>query len=55
MQISPLQITNMNWHAGLTQDSHLSTFFLTEPAIASQVITRIYNKQNGYKNALSLK
>ena len=53
MQISPLQITNMNWHAGLTQDSHLSTFFLTEPAIASQVITRIYNKQNGYKNALS--
>ena len=53
MQISPLQITNMNWHAGLTQDSHLSTFFLTEPALASQVITRIYNKQNGYKNALS--
>lgn len=53
MQISPLQITNMNWHAGLTQDSHLSTFFLTEPAIASQMITRIYNRQNGYKNALS--
>jgi len=53
MQISPLQITNMNWHAGLTQDSHLSTFFLTQPALASQVITRIYNKQNGYKNALS--
>lgn len=53
MQISPLQITNMNWHAGLTQDTHLSTFFLTEPAIASQVITRIYNRQNGYKNALS--
>lgn len=53
MQISPLQITNMNWHAGLTQDTHLSTFFLAEPAIASQVITRIYNKQNGYKNALS--
>lgn len=53
MQISPLQITNMNWHAGLTQDSHLSTFFLAEPDIASQVITRIYNKQNGYKNALS--
>jgi len=53
MQISPLQITNMNWHAGLTQDTHLSTFFLTEPAIASQVITRIYNRQTGYKNALS--
>ncbi len=53
MQISPLQITNMNWHAGLTQDTHLSTFFLTEPAIASQVITRIYNRQSGYKNALS--
>lgn len=53
MQISPLQITNMNWHAGLTQDTHLSTFFLTEPDVASQVITRIYNRQNGYKNALS--
>lgn len=53
MQISPLQITQGNWHAGLTQASHLSTFFLTEPAVASQIITRIYNRQNGYKNALS--
>ncbi len=53
MQISPLQITNMNWHAGLTQDTHLSNFFMTEPAIASQLVTRIYNKSNGYKNALS--
>lgn len=53
MQISPLQITQMNWHSGLTQDTHLSTFFLAEPDIASQMITRIYNRQNGYKNALS--
>lgn len=53
MQISPLQITNMNWHSGLTQDTHLSNFFMTEPAIASQLVTRIYNKSNGYKNALS--
>jgi hypothetical protein len=53
MQLSSLQITNMNWHTGLTQDSHLSTFFLTEPVLASQVVTRIYNRQNGYKNALS--
>ncbi len=53
MQISPLQITTMNWHAGLTADTHLSAFFMTEPAVASTVITRIYNKQSGYKNALS--
>jgi len=54
MQISPLQISTMNWHAGLTQDTHLSTFFLTEPAIASQVVTRIYNRETGWKNALSM-
>lgn len=48
-----LQISQGNWHKGLTQASHLSSFFLTEPALASQVITRVYNKMNGYKNALS--
>lgn len=53
MQISNLQISTGNWHAGLTQASHLRTFFLTEPELASQVVTRIYNRQNGYKNALS--
>lgn len=54
MQISNLQISQGNWHAGLTQATHLRTFFLTEPEMASQVVTRIYNKQNGFKNALSL-
>ena len=53
MQISNLQIGSGNWHAGLTQATHLRTFFLTEPELASQVVTRIYNRQNGYQNALS--
>ena len=53
MQLNDLQISLGNWHTGLTQANHLSTFFLTEPAMASEVITRVYNKYNGYKNALS--
>ena len=53
MQLNDLQISTGNWHAGLTQANHLSMFFLTEPAIASEVVTRVYNKMNGYKNALS--
>jgi hypothetical protein len=53
MQLSDLQISTGNWHTGLTQATHLSNFFLTEPALASEVITRVYNKMNGYKNALS--
>lgn len=53
MDISQLQITTGNWHAGLVQDSHLSQFFLVEPELAASVATRIYNQQNGYKNALS--
>jgi len=54
MQISNLLIKEGSWHAGLTQATHLRTFFLTEPEMATQVVTRIYNKQNGFKNALSL-
>jgi hypothetical protein len=53
MNLTDLQISTMNWHNGLTQANHLSTFFLTEPALASQVVTRVYNRHNGYKNALS--
>ena len=53
MQISDLQISKTNWHAGLTSATHLRNFFLLEPEMASQVVTRVYNKQNGYKNALS--
>lgn len=53
MVLNDLQISQGNWHTGLTQANHLSTFFLTEPAMASEVITRVYNKYNGYKNALS--
>ena len=53
MQISDLQIDKTNWHAGLTEANHLRNFFLVEPEMASQVVTRVYNKQNGYKNALS--
>ncbi len=53
MQISDLQISKTNWHAGLTQASHLRNFFLIEPEMASMVVTRVYNQQNGYKNALS--
>jgi len=51
--LNDLQISTGNWHAGLTQASHLSTFFQTEPAMASSVVTRVYNKINGYKNPLS--
>lgn len=53
MQISDLQISKANWHAGLTEATHLRNFFLLEPEMASQVVTRAYNIQNGYKNALS--
>lgn len=53
MQLSDLQISVGNWHTGLTQANHLSTFFLTEPAIASEVVTRVFAKRNDYKNALS--
>jgi hypothetical protein len=53
MLLNDLQISTGNWHSGLTQASHLSQFFLTEPALASTVVTRVYNKLNGYKNALS--
>lgn len=53
MDFSKLQINTTNWHSGLTQATHLRTFFLVEPEMATQVVTRIYNKQNGYKNALS--
>ena len=51
--LSDLQISIGNWHTGLTQASHIRTFFLEQPELASQVITRVYNRQNGYKNALS--
>ena len=53
MQISDLQISKQNWHAGLTQASHLRNFFMIEPEMASMVVTRAYNQINGYKNALS--
>lgn len=53
MLLNDLQISQGNWHSGLTQATHLSTFFLTEPDTASQVVTRVYNKMIGYKNALS--
>lgn len=53
MNLNNLQISIGNWHTGLTQASHLRTFFLTEPELASQVVTRVYNQYNGYKNALS--
>ncbi len=48
-----LQINTGNWHTGLTQANHLSTFFLTEPALASQVVTRIHAQRSDYRNALS--
>jgi hypothetical protein len=53
MNINDLQISTGNWHTGLTQATHLSTFFQTEPALASNVVTRVYNRFNGYKNPLS--
>lgn len=53
MNINDLQISVGNWHQGLTQANHLATFFQTSPVLASQVVTRIYNKYNGYKNPLS--
>lgn len=53
MTLNDLQISTGNWHAGLTQANHLSNLFLTEPSIASTVVTRVFNQMNGYKNALS--
>lgn len=53
MNLNDLQISIGNWHTGLTQATHLRQFFLMEPELASQVITRVYNQNNGYKNALS--
>lgn len=53
MQISNLVIQKQNWHAGLTTANHLRTFFMEQPEMASTVVTRAYNQQNGYKNALS--
>lgn len=53
MNINDLQISKGNWHSGLTQATHLHSFFLTKPALASAVVTLVYNKVNGYKNALS--
>lgn len=53
MQISDLQISTGMWHTGLTQANHLSTFFLTEPSLASEVVTRVHARRNDYRNALS--
>ena len=53
MNINDLQISKGNWHSGLTQANHLHSFFLTKPALASAVVTLVYNKQNGFKNAIS--
>ncbi len=53
MNINDLQISKSNWHSGLTQANHLHSFFLTDPARASAVVTLVYNKANGYKNAIS--
>lgn len=53
MTINDLQISTGNWHTGLNQANHIRNFFMTEPEIASQVVTMIYNRQNGYKNAVS--
>lgn len=52
-QISNIQITSGNWHSGLTQASHLSTFFQTKPAEASAFLQRVYGQMTGYKNAVS--
>jgi hypothetical protein len=53
MNINDLQITQGNWHAGLTQSNHLRSFFLLDPVLATSVITRVYNRYNGAKNPLS--
>lgn len=53
MNINDLQISKGNWHSGLTQSNHLHSFFLTKPALASAVVTLVYGKYNGYRNALS--
>lgn len=53
MNLNDLQVSVGNWHTGLTEANHLATFFMTEPATASEIVTRVYNKRNDYKNALS--
>lgn len=53
MNINDLQISTGNWHSGLTQSTHLRSFFLMDPVMATSVITRVYNRYNGAKNPLS--
>lgn len=54
MNINDLQISTGNWHTGLTQSNHLNSFFFTNPALASSIVTRVYNQMNDeYKTPLS--
>ena len=50
--ISNLQITRGQWHAGLTLDNHLSRAFLTEPVMASTLVTQLFNYQNNFASPI---
>lgn len=43
--VSNLQISRGQWHSGLTLENHLSRAFLTEPVMASTLVTRLFNYQ----------
>lgn len=53
MNLNGLQISKQSWHAGLTQSSHLSNFYLTEPKMASNVVTKVFNMSTNYSTPLS--
>ena len=53
MNISNLQISKGNWHSGLTQASHLYSFFLAQPAVAYEVAVKAYNKANEFRTPIS--
>ena len=40
--INGLQLYRSRWHAGLTESSHLSNAFLTEPDIVSTLVSRVF-------------
>jgi len=45
MAINGLQLYKTKWHAGLTEQNHLSRAFLSEPHTMSTVVSRIFGAQ----------
>lgn len=50
--INGLQITRGQWHSGLTLQNHLSRAFLTEPVMASTLVSRLFNFNNNFSSPI---